>query len=838
MTIHLDESKHIKPMHVTTTKPIPLHWKGMADDLVEELLNSGTIVPVTEPTKWINKGFFVAKPNNPNALRLVTDLFKLNLYTKRPIHPFPTPEAIRQSLDADSKWFCTMDATHGYFQIPLTEESSRLTTFLLPQGRFRYTCAPMGCTASSDEWCRRSDLAIAGIKGVQKCVDDILISAPDEETLKQRMEQVLEGCRKNGITISQKKIQTGQEVKFAGFIVNAVGVKPNPTKVEAIKDFPKPTNVSELRSFFGMVNQFDCYAPDLAHAKNPLTELTKKNVAWVWLPDHDEAFDRVKSIVSEELLLHHYDPNLPTELLTDASRLHGLGYALVQRDEDDKIKLLDCGSRTLSSAERNYATIELEALAIAWAMHKCFFYLRACPHFKVLTDHRPLVGIFSKTIDDVVNSRLQRIRMKTQCFNFSVEYTPGKTHLIADGLSRAPVWSPPEEPEEEEESGSCPRVTCVHSPVYSKDITTAYLRSAHAIDKAEDQSVGLDLNLTEFIEKAKEDKNYMKVVKAFQEGKRPKDLPQNHPAREYNSVWHEVSMFDEHPLLVFSGHRIVVPKNLRPEILRLLHLPHRGQISTKKQAQQLYYWSGLNNDITKMTESCDACQAHLDSQPKAPLQQTIAERPFQMLSADLAHESGHDYLIIADRYSGFPWIERLHSTTSHAVINKFKRLFDDLSFLPQSIRTDNGPQFRTEFEDYCDTKGIAYEHSSPHYPRSNGHAESAVKSVKRLLEKCQGKFNDEFFDRLRELRNHPRADGFSPAQMLFGRRLKTALPVLPAAYEPIDTRRAEVTRQVERDRNKERHDQNARNLRHLTSQELVLVQNAKTGLWNPTRRLR
>merc|ERR1712026_316374 len=130
--------------------------------------------------------------HNPNALRLVTDLFKLNLYTKRPIHPFPTPEAIRQSLDADSKWFCTMDATHGYFQIPLTEESSRLTTFLLPQGRFRYTCAPMGCTASSDEWCRRSDLAIAGIKGVQKCVDDILISAPDEETLKQRMEQVLE----------------------------------------------------------------------------------------------------------------------------------------------------------------------------------------------------------------------------------------------------------------------------------------------------------------------------------------------------------------------------------------------------------------------------------------------------------------------------------------------------------------------------------------------------------------------------------------------------------------------------------------------------------------------
>ena len=115
MTIHLTEDQFIKPMHVTTTKPIPRHWQKMADDLVAELIKSGTIVPETEPTKWINKGFFVAKPHNQNALRLVTNLQKLNLYTKRPIHPFPTPQAIRQNLDSDSKVFCTMDATHGYF---------------------------------------------------------------------------------------------------------------------------------------------------------------------------------------------------------------------------------------------------------------------------------------------------------------------------------------------------------------------------------------------------------------------------------------------------------------------------------------------------------------------------------------------------------------------------------------------------------------------------------------------------------------------------------------------------------------------------------------------------
>ena len=96
-----------------------------------------------------------------------------------------------------------------------------------------------------------------------------------------------------------------------------------------------------------MVNQFDPYAPDLAQAKDPLNELLRKDTAWVWLPDHDVAFERVKNIVSEELLLHHFDEKLSTELLTDASRLHGLGYALIQRDPDGKIKLIDCSSRTL-----------------------------------------------------------------------------------------------------------------------------------------------------------------------------------------------------------------------------------------------------------------------------------------------------------------------------------------------------------------------------------------------------------------------------------------------------------------------------------------------------------
>ena len=126
MTIHLKEGE-VKPLHCTKTKQIPKHWAKMADNMIEELLKGGVIVKEDNPTDWINRGFFVPKPGNPNALRLVTDFRYLNKFVRRPIHPFPCAQAIRQNLDSDSKFFVKLDAVHGYFQIPLTEESSKLT---------------------------------------------------------------------------------------------------------------------------------------------------------------------------------------------------------------------------------------------------------------------------------------------------------------------------------------------------------------------------------------------------------------------------------------------------------------------------------------------------------------------------------------------------------------------------------------------------------------------------------------------------------------------------------------------------------------------------------------
>ena len=150
-------------------------------------------------------------------------------------------------------------------------------------------------------------------------------------------------------------------------------------------------------------------------------------------------------MLSQKLLTHHYDPKKPLALLTDASRHHGLGFALCQFDKDNNPLIITCGSKSLTPTQQRYATIELECLAIIWAIQKCSFYLKGLADFLVMTDHRPLEGIFKKSLEEMVNPRLQRMREKVTGYSFTVKWVAGKTHFIADALSRAPVFSPEEE---------------------------------------------------------------------------------------------------------------------------------------------------------------------------------------------------------------------------------------------------------------------------------------------------------------------------------------------------------------------------------------------------------
>ena len=170
----------------------------------------------------------------------------------------------------------------------------------------------------------------------------------------------------------------------------------------------------------------------------------KKDCAWTWTDDHENCFQEVKSLLTSKTIIHPFDQEAETFLLTDASRLHGIGFALMQRKGEEHF-LKQCGSCSLTPTQQRYATVELECMAIQWAITKSEFYLRGLPAFDVLTDHRPLVGVFRKQLSQLENARLMRMREKIQEFTFEVKWVQGKTHYIADALSRAPIFAAEEE---------------------------------------------------------------------------------------------------------------------------------------------------------------------------------------------------------------------------------------------------------------------------------------------------------------------------------------------------------------------------------------------------------
>ena len=768
------------------------------------------LIKEMDPTEWIAPGFFVPKGHpaikealrkgmtvvTHKDLRLVVDYTGLNKYVQRPIHPFPATKDIINQLPSNGKYFATLDAIQGYHQIELSEESSRKTTFLLPSGRYRFLRAPMGLSASSDEWCYRSDKVIEGLQGVQKIVDDILVSAPTIESLNRRIRTVLDRCKNENIAISLKKFQVASTVRFAGHVISSEGVSPDPDRLKAITDFKIPTCIKDVRAFLGLANQLASFCPDLAHLTASLRSLLKKGIVFHWPPDHQADFERIKSLLTSTSVVKFYDPNRETELLTDASKKRGLGFALIQKNKEGQKFLIQCGSRSLTPAEENWATIELEAKAIEYGITKSRHYLLGNPKFTVVTDHRPLVSIFQKQLDDMMNTRILRTRERLTNFSFEVKWQPGKVHHIADALSRAPVFSPNDEDDD-------------------------------GIDTQVRMVVGSDPNFASLLDAAENDISYQEQLAIIKRGDFSK-IPTTHPINHIKGMWDRVSSMEG--LIIIDGSRIFVPQSARKQLLDTGHKSHCGAEKMKMQFRQLYYWPGMGNEIENLVRSCEKCRYHLPSLPKEPLLPMMADKPMQRVSVDIFESGGNHYLCMLDRFSCFPFAATLTSMTTAAVTKQLMNWFMEFGF-PHTIRSDNGQAFRQEFGIFCQEHGIIHETSSPHFPQSNGHAECGVKICKQLLQKYNHNWS-LFRSSLLEWRNVPQTGGYSPAQCMFGRSQKTALPRLPIAFQPVNLEMAALDRHRKDTNMKEAFDSQAHILPELQVGDQVVVQDSTSKKWD------
>ena len=347
-------------------------------------------------------------------------------------------------------WRTETDAWNGYHSVPLAEEDRHLTTFITEYGRYRYKVAPQGYLASGDGYNQRYDNIIASIPRKTKCVDDALLWDELLEVHWWRVIDYLTLIGNSGIIINPKKFQFCERVvEFAGFLITDDDVKPLPKYLDAIKNFPRPTNISDIRAWFGLVNQVSHYA-QLTALRTPFKPLLSPKTRFRWYDALENAFQQSKDeiIKAIETGVKIFDTNRITLLSPDWSKA-GIGYFLYQKYCACPSTTTGCysngwritlaGSRFLKKAEQNYWPVEGEALAVKWALEDTRFFTRGCKDLHIQTDHRPLVKLLgNRALDEIDNNRLLSFKEKTMPWRFKIAYVPGCKIPAPDATSRRP----------------------------------------------------------------------------------------------------------------------------------------------------------------------------------------------------------------------------------------------------------------------------------------------------------------------------------------------------------------------------------------------------------------
>ena len=295
---------------------------------MEEL---GVITRVEQPADWCVP--MVIVPKSEDAVRICVDLTKLNDSVRRERYEMPSVDYTLGQL-AGARIFSNLDADSGFWQVPLSEESILLTTFITPFGRFAFRRLPFGISSAPEHFQKRMSAILEGLEGVLCQMDDILVFGATQHQHDERIHEVLKRLQLAKVTLNTKKCEFSVwEVRFLGQVINESGINPDAERVRAIVDMPEPTDVSGVRRFLGLVNQLGKLTPHLADIAKPIRDLLYRSNDWTWGHEQQRSFKALKESLTSAPVLALFNAKHETTVSADAASF-GLGAVLLQRQSD------------------------------------------------------------------------------------------------------------------------------------------------------------------------------------------------------------------------------------------------------------------------------------------------------------------------------------------------------------------------------------------------------------------------------------------------------------------------------------------------------------------------
>ena len=755
-------------------RPVPPSLYTALRTLLQGMLASGIVTESSSP--WAAPVVLVKKKDG--TWRFCVDYRKLNAVTHKDAFPLPRIEESLTSLKK-AAWYSTLDLASGYWQVEVDPQDKEKTAFATPMGLYQWERMPFGLCNAPATFQRL----------MQRCLgervhdflliylDDVILYSLDFDSHLAHLEQVFERLHHHGLKLQPQKCRLfRREVTYLGHIVSKEGVAVDPEKTAAVREWPVPTTVKDVRSFLGFAGYYRRFVKGFSKIALPLNNLLqgtggKKTAAVTWTPDCQAAFEKLKGVLLQAPVLAYADFKAPFRLYTDAS-FQGLG-AVLSQVQEGKERVIAYASRSLQPAERNdrnYSSFKLELLALKWAITDKFKDYLWGATFKVFTDNRPLTHLQTANL----GATEQRWAAQLANFNFDISYRPGSSNQNADALSRVPV-----------EVGS--------------HLVNAQALPQNSIEA--DPSVTLEGNHPEAdwptLQEADADLGLIRQWKT--EGRTQQQVNAQSlsaTGRRLLREWERLRLCEG--ILVRAsrdpntGHLLtpaVVPTAAQRETWGAYHqaLGHaRGQRMVQALRGRVY-WDGMARDSGRWAGECQQCVlGHAGPQVRAPLHPVVSQYPFEILALDYlslgrVNDAFPYILVITDLFSRYAVAVPTKDQTAQTTVKALWRHVIQLFGCPERILTDRGGAFESELvRELCRVYGCTKSRTTPYHPQGNGACERFNQTLLGLLNTLDQEGQAQWVDRLPYLlqayNNTPHSStGLTPFYVLYGRHAR--LPV-------------------------------------------------------------